>query len=104
MNAELARVTVRILDKEYQVACPDEERAALLESAELLNRKMGDIREEGRVVGLDRVAVMAALNLSHEILQNRAAANEADRHLLGRLRILNDRLVSAAGNEPPLAH
>lgn len=103
MSAELARVTVRILDKEYQVACPDNEREALLESAELLNRKMREIRESGKVVGLDRVAVMAALNLSHEILQNQAMANEADRGLLGRLRTLNDRLAGAAST-PSLAN
>lgn len=95
MNDELARVTVRILDKEYQVACPDEERAALLESAALLNRKMLEIRESGKVVGLDRVAVMAALNLSHEILQHQSAADQADLSLAMRLRALNDRLTSA---------
>ncbi|MGA9852568.1 MAG: cell division protein ZapA [Gammaproteobacteria bacterium] len=102
MSEELARVTVRILDKEYQVACPDNEREALLQSAELLNRKMHEIRESGKVVGLDRVAVMAALNLSHEILQAQTAANEADGDLLGRLRALNDRLAGAGG--PSLAH
>jgi len=98
MSEELARVTVRILDKEYQVACPDNEREALLESADLLNRKMCEIRESGKVVGLDRVAVMAALNLSHEILQNQTMANDADRDLLGRLRTLNDRLAGAASS------
>ncbi|MHB8406361.1 MAG: cell division protein ZapA [Gammaproteobacteria bacterium] len=103
MSEELARVTVRILDKEYQVACPDNEREALLESAELLNRKMREIRESGKVVGLDRVAVMAALNLSHEILQNQAMANEADHDLLGRVRTLNDRLAGAA-SDPSLAN
>lgn len=98
MNEELARVTVRILDKEYQVACPDEERDMLMESAELLNRKMQEIRTAGKVVGLDRIAVMAALNLSHEILQNRAAAGAADQALLGRLRSINDQLAVAAGS------
>ena len=102
MNDELSRVTVRILDKDYQVACPDDERAVLLESAELLNRKMQEIRESGKVVGLDRVAVMAALNLSHEILQNQAAVEQEDRAILGRLRVLNDRLAGAAGSA--LAH
>ena len=100
MNDELARVTVRILDKEYQVACPEAEREALLESAALLNRKMHEIREAGKIVGLDRVAVMAALNLSHEILQNQSAANQADQSLVMRLRALNDRLASANGTAP----
>ncbi|HVA55211.1 MAG TPA: cell division protein ZapA [Gammaproteobacteria bacterium] len=104
MSEELARVTVRILDKEYQVACPDDEREALLESAELLNRKMREIRESGKVVGLDRVAVMAALNLSHEILQNQAIANDADRDLLGRLRTLNDQLAGTTAGATSLAN
>lgn len=98
MSEELARVTVRILDKEYQVACPDDERDALLESAGLLNRKMREIRESGKIVGLDRIAVLAALNLSHEILQNQHSANEADQSLLGRLRVLNDRLALAGAS------
>jgi cell division protein ZapA len=104
MSEDLARVTVRILDKDYQVACPDEEREALLESADLLNRKMREIRESGKVVGLDRVAVMAALNLSHEILQNQAMANAADRDLLSRLRTLNDTLAGTASGGASLAH
>lgn len=70
MPSDAARVNVRILDKEYQVACPPEEQQALVESASLLNRKMHEIRKSGTVVGLDRIAVMAALNLAHEFLQS----------------------------------
>ncbi|MGH8281892.1 MAG: cell division protein ZapA [Gammaproteobacteria bacterium] len=102
MSDELARVTVRILDKDYQVACRDEERDALLESAALLTRKMQEIRESCKVVGLDRVAVMAALNLSHEILQHQSATDQAQHALVERLRALNDRLAGANGTT--LAH
>lgn len=97
MSEELPRVTVRLLDKEYQVACPEEERAALLESAELLNRKMREIRDSGKLVGLDRIAVMAALNLSHEMLQGRTASSSADDRFLGRIRVLNDMIAGALG-------
>ena len=69
--SESARVSVRILEKEYFVACPHEERADLLDSAELLNGKMREIRDSGKVVGLDRIAVMAALNLANELLKTR---------------------------------
>ncbi len=62
-------VFVKILDKEYQVACPREERQALVESAQLLDERMKAIRGTGAVIGLERIAVMAALNLSHELLQ-----------------------------------
>jgi cell division protein ZapA len=97
VSEDLTRVTVRLLDKEYQVSCPEEERAALLESAELLNRKMREIRDSGKLVGIDRIAVMAALNLSHEMLQGRNVALQADDRLLGRLRVLNDVIAGALG-------
>ena len=68
---EPAAVSVRILDKEYFVACPPDERPALLESAEYLNKKMREIRDTGKVVGADRIAVMAALNMANELLRLR---------------------------------
>ena len=66
---EQARVSVRILEKEYFIACPYEERSALLDSAEFLNARMREVRDSGKVVGLDRIAVMVALNLTNELLQ-----------------------------------
>jgi len=66
-------VFVKILDKEYQVACPREERQALVQSAQMLDERMKMIRGTGAVIGLERIAVMAALNLSHELLQARVA-------------------------------
>ena len=62
-------VYVKILDKEYQVACPPEERGALLQSAQVLDERMRMIKNSGSVIGLERIAVMAALNLSHELIQ-----------------------------------
>ena len=62
-------VTVRILDKEYQVACPDEQQAELVVSAKYLDKQMRSIRDTGKVIGLERIAVMAALNISYELLQ-----------------------------------
>ena len=71
-------VFVKILDKEYQVACPREERQALVESAQLLDERMKAIRGTGAVIGLERIAVMAALNLSHELLQAKTSAGSSD--------------------------
>ena len=71
MSDRTVRVSVRILEKEYQVACLPEERSELLDSAEFLNAKMREIRDGGNIVGLDRIAVVAALNLSHELLKLR---------------------------------
>jgi cell division protein ZapA len=97
MSEELQRVTVQLLDKEYSVACPEDEREALIESADLLNRKMKEIRDSGKVVGVDRIAVMAALNLCHEMLQGKSSNMKADERLLGRIRVLNDALAGALG-------
>lgn len=63
-----APVTVNILGKEYQVACPENEQAALIASAQMLHQNMEKIRNTGKIVGLDRIAVMAALNLAHELI------------------------------------
>ncbi|RXM00278.1 cell division protein ZapA, partial [Citrobacter sp. AAK_AS5] len=68
---ETSRVNIRILEREYQVACPPDERAALLDSAELLNARMREIRDGGRVVGLERIAVMAALNIANDLIRSR---------------------------------
>ena len=62
-------VTVKILEKEYQVACPEEQEAELVVSAKYLDKQMRSIRETGKVIGLERIAVMAALNISYELLQ-----------------------------------
>ncbi len=65
-------VFVKILDKEFQVACPDGEQEALREAARNLDVRMRDIRKHGSVIGLERIAIMAALNLSHELQQARS--------------------------------
>jgi cell division protein ZapA len=62
-------ITVKILDKEYQVACPEEQQAELAVSAKYLDKQMRSIRDTGKVIGLERIAVMAALNISYELLQ-----------------------------------
>ncbi|MCC7200052.1 MAG: cell division protein ZapA [Gammaproteobacteria bacterium] len=97
MNAEVTRVGIRILEKEYQVACPVDERPALIASAEYLSGKMKEIRDTGKVVGLDRVAVMAALNIAAELLVARNAVpdEDADAELAARLRSLRERVESA---------
>jgi len=91
----LSRVSVRLLDREYQVACPPEERSDLLDSAEYLDGKLREIRDSGKVVGLDRIAVIAALNLANELLKLRRNGTTAEADLGARLRALRDRVESA---------
>lgn len=62
------RRTVRILDKDYQVNCPEGQEEALRQAAYYLDRKMRDIRQTGRVIGGERIAIMAGLNIAHELV------------------------------------
>lgn len=70
--------SVNILDKEYLVACPESERSALHQSAALLDTKMREIRTSGKIHGLERIAVMAALNIAHEYLQKNTSQSGSE--------------------------
>ena len=97
MTGANAHVSIRILEKEYNVACPAEEKASLLASAELLNGKMREIRDSGKVVGLDRVAVMAALNLANELLKSQGHDEELKNIVGLRTRAMREQLDTALG-------
>src|SRR6202021_1095476 len=95
MSDTHARVSVRILEKEYHITCPLEERSDLLDSAEFLNAKMREIRDTGKVGGLDRIAVIAALNMENELIRFRNRDGNLESDVGGRLRILRERVESA---------
>lgn len=86
--SETVPVTVQILDKEYMISCPVEEKDALLESAKVLNDRMREVRDGGKVLGTERIAVMTALNIVHEFLRHKnqydaaVSAIERDVHRL----------------------
>ena len=92
---ESTAVTVRILDKEYFVACPPDERPDLLDSAEYLNKKMREIRDTGKVVGADRIAVIAALNMANELLRLRRQETELQGAVTGKVKHLRERVEGA---------
>jgi cell division protein ZapA len=94
-DEKLSRVSVRLLDREYQVACPPEERSALLDSAEYLDSKMREVRESGSVIGLDRIAVIAALNIANELIKLRRNGTSIESDIGARLKVLRDRVESA---------
>ena len=89
---DLAKVSVRILEKEYMVACPIDERSALLDSAELLNGRLREIRESGKVVGLDRMAVIAALNLAHDLIKLQQKERDLEQSAGQRIRAMRERI------------
>jgi cell division protein ZapA len=61
-------VDVAIMGREFRVTCPDEEREELLQAVTYLDKKMCEIRDNGKVVGSERIAIMAGLNIAHELL------------------------------------
>lgn len=102
MNEQHAQVSVRILDKEYQVACPVDERTDLLDSAEILNTRMREIRDSGRIVGLDRIAVMAALNMANDLLHAKQRDKLLEGDISARLKLISDRVESVLGDTQQL--
>ena len=92
---EQACVSVRIMEKEYVIACPYEERTALLDTAEYLNRRMREVRDSGKVVGLDRIAVMVALNLANELMRLKGQDSKLETEATGRVRALRERVEGA---------
>ncbi len=91
-QAESQTVSINLLDKEFSFNCPADAEAELLASADFLNEKMRDIRKSGKVLGLERIAVMAALNLAHELLQSRQETNS---DVEQRLRHLGSKIDAA---------
>ena len=87
-------LTIRILDKDYQVNCKQEERDALILSAKMLDEKMEEIRRGSHIIGVERIAVMAALNLAHDLIRSEQSAQSGAEtsHLL---QSMNSKLSSA---------
>jgi cell division protein ZapA len=82
-------ISVKILDKDYQVSCPPEEQLALMQASQFLDQKMRGIRTSGKVIGLERIAVMAALNISYEMLQGKKNATPSEEEVAAVNRISN---------------
>jgi len=72
MTDKAKALDVNIMGRSYKVTCPDEEREALLQAVAYLDQKMAEIKSGGRVANVERIAVMAALNIAHELLEARA--------------------------------
>lgn len=92
MSAELVPVTVSILDKEYKVACPRDQQSALIAAATFLDGRMREIRDGGKVIGGERIAVMAALNLAHEYLDQKQSRLTFCSDVNERVQALNERI------------
>ena len=93
-------VTVHILDKEYCIACPADERANLESAARYLDGKMREIRSSGKVIGADRIAVMAALNITHDLLHKQQRLDQEADSTRAKVRDLLERVDGALAADP----
>lgn len=69
--SESRGLQINVMGRELRVACPEDEQKSLLEAVEFLNRKMQEIKGSGKAIGLERIAIMAALNIAHEFLSTK---------------------------------
>lgn len=88
---------VGIMGREFRVACPEEEREGLLQAVSFLDRKMREIRDSGKVIGLERIAIMAAINITHDYLSSKPIAPdtfEYEQRLAEMSKLLDQALAS----------
>jgi len=102
MSEKNTTVSVKILEKEYQVACPNNEVDALTTSARYLDRQMSEIRDTGKIFGLDRIAVMAALNIANELLSDQGRADAVSDEMQDRITSLSERVGQALAEQKQL--
>lgn len=102
MSSNDQPITLNILDKEYRIACPSGEEESLQASAHLLNTRIQEIRDSGKAIGPDRVAVMAALNLANDFLAHKNAQERSSKSFNTRIRNLQNRIDDALKNSQQL--
>ena len=93
------KITVRILNKEYQFACEEEERSSLLSAADHLDKTMQKIKDNNSTMSSDKIALMAALNIAHELIKAQSINQHYDVEVLSTVKKLNDKLEQAMAND-----
>lgn len=85
-------VTVNILDREYKLACDEDERRQLLDAADYLDKNMRELRSSGNIIGAERIAVLAGLNIANEFLQSQQNSTSFSSEVSDRIRNLREKL------------
>ena len=88
-------VNISIMGKDYMVACGKDEKQELMRAADYLDRKMREIRDSGKIIGTDRIAVMAALNIAHELLNQDNGADVSQSAIKERIMSLSNKIEDA---------
>ena len=102
MSSEVKALDVSIMGREFRVACPEDEQTELLASVDYLDRKMREIRDAGKVIGIERIAIMAGLNIAHELLTTRVGGGIDVAQIKQRIGALHDQLDKALAEQNEL--
>ncbi len=92
MPAPTGSVTITLLGREYQIACPPEEEEALRKSARYLDKQMEQVKGRGSSLGYEKIAVLAALNITHDLLKKSHQANTSENDSLRELRQIEQKI------------
>jgi len=92
VSQEKQACSVSIMDKEYLVSCPEGDRDALHQSVEFLNSKMKEMRDSGKAIGTERIAVMVALNMAHELMETRRQNHDLNEEVDAGVKRIRDKI------------
>ena len=95
MSTEVDTVNITILGRDYQIACPPEDEEGLRKSAKYLDTQMDLVKSRGSTLAFEKVAVMAALNICHELLQKSQHASDSEHNSLDQIKSLQDKIEAA---------
>jgi len=96
--SEIKGVDVSIMGRNFTVSCTEEERPGLINAVNFLDKKMRDIRDSGKVIGVERIAIMTALNLAHELLNSKSGDVDLG-DIRRRIAIMQDQIDQACSAE-----
>jgi len=94
MNKKTSSIEFTLLGRSYRVACSEKEKAGILQAVEFLERRMTDIRDMNKIVGSEKIAVMAALNLAHELMSLKEGGLDLG-DLQSKITTMNNKIDSA---------
>ncbi len=98
----VAQVDIDLLGRRFTLACPDEERAGLMAAARMLEERMRAIRDSGRVVDAERIAILAALNITHELMQGKTTNPLDSERIQRKIKAINETVETALTGQADL--
>ena len=102
MSADVKGLDVTIMGREFRIACPEDEQKSLLVSVDYLDKKMREIRDTGKVIGIERIAIMAALNITHDLLSSRVPSDFDVGEFKRRIDAMQEQIEQAMSDQDEL--